>query len=311
MPYSHHSHSGQFCRHAKNTLVEMFAEARARRMRVFALTEHLPRPNPSDLYPEEREAKLDPAKLSAQFEEFVLAARNIQRQADVSAVSDPLTPHVLVGFEGDWIRNDESAAVIRSLLSRPHVFDFWLGSVHHVRTIPIDFDRPTYERAREACGGTEEALFLSYFEAQHEMLVALEPPVVAHLDLIRLLSDNPGRTMQDWGDGSVWEQIKENLHVIQAYGGLLEINSSALRKGMAEPYPSLEICRAWVELGGDFVLSDDSHAVEQVGVCYKQVQRFFAQVGKPTVAYLTREGAKVVRRHVPVHEAWEGFFSSD
>jgi len=310
MPYSHHSHSGQFCKHAKNTLMEMFAAARARRMRVFALTEHLPRPNAADLYPEEREANLDPAKLSAQFEDFVRAAREIQRQADTAAASDPQTPHVLVGFEGDWIRSDESAAVIRGLLSRPQGFDFWLGSVHHVRTIPIDFDRPTYEHAREACGGTEEALFLAYYEAQHEMLVALQPPVVSHFDLIRLLSDDPGRTMGDLGNGSVWTQIKENLNVIRTYGGLLEINSSALRKGLAEPYPRLEICREWVRLGGDFILSDDSHAVEQVGVCYDQVQTFFAQLGKPTIAYLAREGGRVMRRHVPVHKLWEGFFSN-
>lgn len=52
MPVSTHSHSGQFCAHASNTLEEMVQAAIAKEMRVYALTEHMPR-GPEDLYPEE------------------------------------------------------------------------------------------------------------------------------------------------------------------------------------------------------------------------------------------------------------------
>lgn len=52
MPYSHHSHSGQFCGHAKNTLEEMVQTAVAKGFHTFALTEHMPRPI-EDFYPEE------------------------------------------------------------------------------------------------------------------------------------------------------------------------------------------------------------------------------------------------------------------
>ena len=52
MPFSHHSHSGQFCYHAQNTLEEMVKAAIVKKMRVFALTEHMPREE-VDLYPEE------------------------------------------------------------------------------------------------------------------------------------------------------------------------------------------------------------------------------------------------------------------
>jgi histidinol-phosphatase (PHP family) len=53
MPFSHHSHSGQFCNHASNTLAEMVEEAGRQEMRVFALTEHMPRDRIEDLYSEE------------------------------------------------------------------------------------------------------------------------------------------------------------------------------------------------------------------------------------------------------------------
>jgi histidinol-phosphatase (PHP family) len=52
MPYSHHSHSGQFCGHAENTLEEMVQTAIAKGFHTFALTEHIPRPM-EDFYPGE------------------------------------------------------------------------------------------------------------------------------------------------------------------------------------------------------------------------------------------------------------------
>lgn len=52
MPFSHHSHSGQFCGHAKNTLEEVVQDAIAKGFHTFALTEHIPRPV-EDFYPEE------------------------------------------------------------------------------------------------------------------------------------------------------------------------------------------------------------------------------------------------------------------
>ena len=53
MPFSHHSHSGQFCLHAQDTLEQMIEAAIAKGMIVFSLTEHMPRDCVEDLYPEE------------------------------------------------------------------------------------------------------------------------------------------------------------------------------------------------------------------------------------------------------------------
>ena len=52
MPFSHHSHSGQFCGHAENTLDEVVRTALSKQMGLYALTEHMPREE-EDLYPEE------------------------------------------------------------------------------------------------------------------------------------------------------------------------------------------------------------------------------------------------------------------
>ena len=53
MPFSHHSHSGQFCPgHAKNSLMEVIQTAISKKFQVFCLTEHMSRMK-EDFYPEE------------------------------------------------------------------------------------------------------------------------------------------------------------------------------------------------------------------------------------------------------------------
>jgi histidinol-phosphatase (PHP family) len=110
-----------------------------------------------------------------------------------------------------------------------------------MHTIPIDYDRRMYEQARELAGGTDERLFEDYFDAQFDMLQQLQPLVVGHFDLIRLKSDDMEGSFTKWP--GVWRKILRNLDLITSYGGMLELNSAALRKGMSEPYPKAEICK--------------------------------------------------------------------
>ena len=150
-------------------------------------------------------------------------------------------------MEIDWMRAS-SKDWIEYLLSS-YQLDLFVGSVHHVHGIPIDFTPECYAKAlasseaRKASDvrSAETKLFEDYFDAQLEMVTALRPPVVGHFDLIRLLSSDPNQNLQS--NPTVWEKIERNLKAIQSYGGALELNSSGLRKGLKEPYPNLEICR--------------------------------------------------------------------
>lgn len=146
---------------------------------------------------------------------------------------------ILVGFEIDWIRPESRALVETSMKAFP--FEFFMGSLHHTRTVPIDYDREMYEKARDLTGGSDERLFEAYFDEQLDMLQQLKPLVVGHFDLIRLKSDDPERSFKQWP--GVWQRILRNLDYVAGYGGILELNSAALRKGMSEPYPKAEICK--------------------------------------------------------------------
>lgn len=148
--------------------------------------------------------------------------------------------NIIIGFEGEWIRR-QYGSTIRTLAHDPAV-DFFVGSVHHVHGIPIDHNADLYNRAMKLSGGTTEGLYADYYQLQFEMLVELKPKVVGHFDLIKLLSADPAQSPKE--HESVWEKMQRNLKFIAEYGGLIEINSSGLRKGLPEPYPGRIICEA-------------------------------------------------------------------
>lgn len=243
MPFSHHSHSGQFCGHAVNTLEEVVQEAITKGLEVFCMTEHMPRDHSEDLYAEEIAAGTTPAQLDAIFEAYKIEARRLQAK-----YRDQI--RILVGLETDWIRPQSCNATIQRLLSS-HNFDMLVGSVHHVHTIPIDFSQELYDKAaaeaaeRSGLPATDAEMALAgdYFDLQYDMLTTLRPPVVGHFDLIRLLAhfERHGQSLKQWPD--VWTKVKRNLAAVKQYGGCLEINSAGLRKGLREPYPCADICK--------------------------------------------------------------------
>jgi histidinol-phosphatase (PHP family) len=272
MPHSHHSHSGQFCPgHAKDSLEAIIQHAISKHMTVFALTEHMPR-HELDRYPGEK------ATLASQQANEDAYAKEVLRLREkyASQIELPL------GFEGEWIRPESAELIAQSIARLP--YDFFIGSVHHVHTVPIDYDDAMYREARRRAGGTDERLFEDYFDAQYGMLTALKPPVVGHFDLIRLKSDDPNVTFKKM-DG-VWQRILRNLDFAKEYGGILEINSAAVRKGMDEPYPKSEICQVALERGMRFCLSDDSHGIDQVVACYDRVLQFLEKTGIQSVTCL-------------------------
>ncbi|KAF2150151.1 histidinol phosphate phosphatase H [Myriangium duriaei CBS 260.36] len=294
MLFTHHSHSGQFCTHAVSTLEEVIQAAIQRGMTHICLTEHIPRPD-ADLYPEESShALLATQTLQQVFTAYIAEAQRLQ-----SLYAPQI--HILLGFETEWIR-PSSLNDIRALQAATK-FDIFMGSIHHVHTYPIDYDDATLAAARDASGGTDELLAEAYFDAQLEMLNALHPPVVGHFDLIRLKAapENRDRDWRKWGDG-VWKRIVRNLEVVKGYGGVLEVNSAALRKGLADVYPRREIMEVWSEMGGRLTLSDDSHGVEQLCTNYAKALDCVGKAGIGSLWYAEKAEQGLVWKAAKIEE---------
>ncbi|KAI5783848.1 polymerase/histidinol phosphatase-like protein [Peziza echinospora] len=285
MPFTHHSHSGEFCMHAKDTLEDIILAAIGKGMRILALTEHMPRDQPEDLYPEEVDANVSNFDLFRTFADYYEKARSLREKYQHAI-------HILIGFEVDYIRASSIPLINR--LQADYNFDLFLGSVHHVNTIPIDFDAKMYAEARQTCGnGTDRDLFDAYFDAQWEMITLLQPPIVGHFDLIRLLSDSPSARLDTWdpedeGGKILWDKIVRNVKAVVSYGGFIELNSASLRKGWDEAYPRRDICELVQSLGGRFTFSDDSHGVSQVGLNYDKLLQYARSLNIQEIYYLER-----------------------
>lgn len=159
---------------------------------------------------------------------------------------------LLIGFESDLI--DAGASEMFDDLDKVlevygEEVEYMVGSVHHVYGVPIDFDRPTFDRALALASSRlekalpslsdVERLFCAYFDAQHLLITHFEPPIIGHFDLCRLylpcirLDDQP----------QVWERVERNVREVVRYGGLFEVNTAAVRKGWPTPYPGPEVLR--------------------------------------------------------------------
>ncbi|KJZ72996.1 hypothetical protein HIM_07568 [Hirsutella minnesotensis 3608] len=280
MAFTMHSHSGQFCPgHAVDQLEDIIRHAISVGYKTMGLTEHMPRYHERDLYPEERD---DPqASLEAlppRHEAYMVEAQRLQTKY-ASEIQ------ILIGFEAEFIRS-EFGPLVRALAEPPYV-DYFIGSVHHVHSLPIDYDAATFAAAVKAAGGSEERLYEDYYDLQHQMLTALRPRVVGHFDLIRLLSEKPDRDVRQWK--GVWARITRNLELAASQGGWLECNTAALRKGLDEPYPCRVIAEEWLKLGGKFTMSDDSHGIGHIGTNYARGVSYLETLGVEHVWTLSRQ----------------------
>ncbi|KAG6197736.1 hypothetical protein E4U10_007891 [Claviceps purpurea] len=270
MAFTMHSHSGQFCPgHAVDQLEDIVQHAIEKGFKTMGLSEHMPRYEEQDLYPEELS---DPqgtlSSLPALHEAYLQEAQRLQQKYAPRI-------HILIGFEAEFIR-PSYAPLVKTLASSPAV-DYFIGSVHHVHSIPIDYDQTKYAEAIAASGGSEERLYEDYYDLQHEMLLALKPKIVGHFDLIRLLSCDPGRDVRSWK--GVWDRIMRNLRLVREQNGWLELNTAALRKGLEEPYPGRVIAEEWLKLDGRFTMSDDSHGIAHLATNYSRGLAYLASLG--------------------------------
>ncbi|KAF5137135.1 putative histidinol-phosphatase [Metarhizium anisopliae] len=265
-----HSHSGQFCPgHAVDQLEDIIQHAIALGFKTIGLSEHMPRYEEQDLYPEERDCPRESLRaLPPRHEAYLVEAQRLQAKYARQI-------HILIGFEAEFIR-PSFAPLVREL-ALPACVDYFIGSVHHVHGVPIDYDAATYAAAVRAAGGSEERLYQDYYDLQHEMLLALRPRIVGHFDLIRLKSADPGRDVRQWK--GVWDRVLRNLKVVKDQGGWLELNTAALRKGLQEPYPCRAISEEWIKMGGEFTMSDDSHGIAQVGTNYSRGLSYLERLG--------------------------------
>jgi histidinol-phosphatase (PHP family) len=190
---------------------------------------------------------MTPALLSAQFASYVQEACRLQ-----TAYQSQI--QLFVGVETELCREESLDDVIA--LKSEHALDYMVGSVHHVAGIPIDFNEAKIQAAQDLCGGLEP-LALQYFRSVTKMIETLQPDVVGHLDLIRLLRPTLEMTP------AVMEAVEQAVTTGVSLNCVFEINSAGLRKGLQGPYPHADVLKVraisdmcTIHVEGDWMLSE-------------------------------------------------------
>lgn len=310
--HSHHSHSGDYVSHAVDNLEGVINRAETMGFTHFCLTEHMPRLSYQYLYPEEIAKGYTEKNLAENFQKYLVHAIEVQKKYNSRGTG----MKILVGFEIEGLDDEHITYTAEKLLTLPgSPINMTVGSVHYVHDIPIDFSPELWLQARDATENkTSRNLYYDYFLLQNKVISRLAPQVIGHFDLIRLfepkdeIDPTTGKPLaeidieQDWPE--VWELIVKNITIANSHKALFELNSAAIRKGWNCPYPKVDMCEAIKKYGGGrFCLSDDSHAIKQVGLNYHKVWEYVTNVLELDFIYhLDLEDGKTVNKKLSVRD---------
>ena len=283
----HGGHCGEYCDHAQGTLLQVLQAAIAAGYHTFGLSEHAPRLNERYLYPKERELGWSVAKIADDFERY---AQRITQIA--SEFEDDLL--VLRGFEAEVVPHDKYADIMLEYRNR-HPFDYMVGSVHYVDDISIDSSPREFEDAMAAQGGLE-SLAIKYYGLVSDMVHALKPEVVGHLDLLRKNAGPYGPV----DTPAIREAACSTLDSIAAHGCILDLNTAGYRKGLGGPYLAPWILEVVKEKGIGVCFGDDSHGPAEVGEGIEAAREYLLANDIRHVTVLTREDYAIVRKTVPL-----------
>ena len=281
----HGGHSGEFCEHAAGRLREVLDAAVAAGYHTFGVSEHAPRSESRFLYDSEKEKGFTVARLRRDFEAYAKAVHELSEQFAGRLV-------VLRGFEAEVVPAQGYQEEMLGYKQR-FGFDFMVGSVHYAGEISIDSERAEFERALEACGGLE-ALAVRYYETVAEMVAALKPDVVGHLDLIRKNAD-PDFSLDTV---KIRRAADRALEAVREHASILDLNTAGYRKGLGSPYPAPWLVRRANEMGIPFCFGDDSHGPSQVGAGMDEARQYLLENGVAAVTVITRDKGEVVRQVV-------------
>ncbi|GAB4579316.1 MAG: hypothetical protein Fur0022_20540 [Anaerolineales bacterium] len=298
MPYPllsyHGGHSGDLCDHARDTKTALLEAYLAKGFTHVGLTEHLPPPDDSFLYPSEIEKGHDAAYLQRVFDEYQLQTRPLLRQQ----YGDKL--HLAFSFETEWY-GLEPARWLATNIEKYHP-DYLVASVHHIDDIPIDMSQPEFDQAAQSVGGVDE-IHQAYYDAQFDLFTTLAPYasripiIVAHFDLIKLFSPDHAPSEE------AWQRIVRNLEFAIANEFVFEVNARAFKKGLGEPYPSVHLLNQIHDMGGEITLGDDSHAASEVGLHFEEALPVVRSIFSEVTAFEWRgqlQGRRLVRVRLPL-----------
>lgn len=241
----YHVHS-YLCRHGEGEIDQYVEAAIARGLSEIGFSEHIPIPDLDD--PTGRM----PIESWDVYVRDVLAAQRHYRDITIR-----------FGIEADYL--PAHMPFVEKFLS-DYPFDYVIGSVHFIGD--WDFSHPDLRHRLDEVG--IDALHIAYYGLIAEAAATGLYDIIGHLDLPKKL----GQPTIDLSE-SVSAALKAICHNDLA----LDVNTSGLRKGVGEIYPSADILRQAVKLGIPVTLGSDAHKPAEVADQFPETIALLKAIG--------------------------------
>lgn len=265
-----HNHT-PLCRHARGEPDQYARAAQEAGTAVFGFADHLPYP-PGFIEPEP-----DCTILPERFPDY-MASVNALRRITRRGMS------ILVGVEVDHISEyvEWTARTVSDL-----EIDYAIGSIHTLRGMAVDYNRPELEALVRKCGG-RDAFLADYFAQLRRMVEGGWAHVIGHLDIYKKFDGDGTMFPRDEARPFVEDFLDYLAAIPKARRPVLEINTAGYSKECREAYPAEEIVRSAASRGIEFTLGSDSHAPDQVNRNCAQATDLLRRCGVRRLAYFIR-----------------------
>jgi histidinol-phosphatase (PHP family) len=234
----YHIHTS-LCKHAAGEMFEYVESAIEKGIKEICFTDHIPFPGGFD-----KEHRMGMEEVDGYVEQV---EKLKQKYPEIK---------ILTGIEADYIERYEE--FLGKFLSQ-YPFDLVIMSIHFVGNWPPGQWVFGYHFPDKSI----IEIYHDYFDSLIQGIKTGLFDVVAHLDLIKkmntpVLSTNP-------------RDMDEILNQVSRMNMSIEVNTSGLRRAIAETYPSLEVVGKAAQKGIPVTLASDAHLPEQVGFHFLEI----------------------------------------
>lgn len=189
--------------------------------------------------------------------------------ADVQRVRNAYAGQLIVKTGAEITYQSEYASDIRRFLAACG-YDYILGSIHNLHHAFVA--SPEY-----FVGKSEDEAYSLYWRETASMVASGMFRRIGHFDYIK--TRRPGA----YGPFELTRWQSEIVSILKqavSSGATLEVNTSGIRKGLGEPYPSWDILGLYREVGGLYVtMGSDSHVASGVGRYFEEVHTELKAMG--------------------------------
>jgi histidinol-phosphatase (PHP family) len=173
--------------------------------------------------------------------------------------------NIKFGLEADYLPGSEE--FLRNQINK-YPFDYVYGSIHYLDD--WNFDNPVFVHKWDNCDVDE--IYARYFDTLIQLIKLRVVDIIAHPDLVKKFGYRPKRLDLD----AIYLDVCRSL---RASDMCLEINTSGLRKEVAEIYPTRRFLEIACQNSVPVVIGSDAHTPSDTGADYDRAIDLARSVG--------------------------------